>query len=206
MLLTGIAPMACACAMTGSAQNPAQEPHPGRFEICFNHGCESRADVSLAPEQWQQIRLIFHPPVSSAQEERRRIERAIGALESLVGRVTGIDADKGGSLAGLWQRNQMDCIDESTNTRAYLVMLKNDGLLKYHAPAANARRLLPRLYLHATAVMKETATNEEYAVDSWFLDHGQPPFIVPLKTWRRGWTPGDELAETPTPASSKSND
>lgn len=204
VLLIGMTSTVCAHAGAGPDQG-SSEPYPERFEVCFNHGCESRVNISLPPEQWQRIRAIFHAPVSSAREERRRIAQAIGALESLAGRATGIDGDKGGSLAGLWQRHQMDCIDESTNTRTYLVMLKNDGLLPHHEPADNARRLLPRLYQHYTAVIREIATGQEYAVDSWFLDNGQPPFIIPMKAWRRGWTPGDDIPEAPTPASSEAS-
>jgi hypothetical protein len=75
-------------------------------------------------------------------------------------------------------------------------MLKNDGLLKYHVPTGNARRFRPRLFQHYTAVIEETATQQKYAVDSWFLDNGNPPFIIPLDAWKRGWTPGDAIPET----------
>ncbi len=172
-----------------------RNPVPARFNICFNHGCQSLADVSLTPEQWQQIRMLFSPEPLSPREERERIAQSVGKLETLVGRLTGTDNDRGGSLAGLWMRNQMDCVDESTNTHTYLLMLKNDGLLKYHVPTDNERRFRPHLYQHYSAVIEETATHEKYAVDSWFLDNGQPPFILPLRVWKRGWTPGDEIPE-----------
>lgn len=183
--------------MADSAQEAdlIRNPAPARFNICFNHGCQSLADVSLTPGQWQEIRKLFSPEPVSPREERVRTAQAVGKLETLVGKLTGIDNDRGGSLAGLWMSNQMDCIDESTNTHTYLVMLKNDGLLKYHVPADSARRILPRIYLHATAVIREITTNQNYAVDSWFLDNGQPPFVVPLSTWRWGWEPGDEIPD-----------
>lgn len=168
-------------------------PVPTHFNICFNHGCQSLANVSLRHEQWQEIRKLFSPEPASPREERERIALAVGKLESLAGKLTGIDNDRGGSLAGLWTSNQMDCVDESTNTHTYLVMLKNDGLLKYHVLADNARRFRPRLYQHYTAVIEETATQKKYAVDSWFLDNGQPPVILPLSVWKQGWTPGDEI-------------
>jgi hypothetical protein len=173
-----------------------RHPAPAHFSICFNHSCQSLADVSLTPGQWPEIRRLFSPEPASPWEERERIALAVGKLESLAGKLTGIDNDRGGSLAGLWMSNQMDCVDESTNTHTYLVMLKNDGLLKYHVPADNARRFRPRLYQHYTAVIEETATQQKYAVDSWFRDNGQPPFIIPLSTWKRGWTPGDEIPES----------
>ena len=171
-------------------------PTPSPFNICFNHGCQSLADVSLAPEQWQEIRKLFSPEPVSPWEERERIAQAVGKLEIITGELTGIDNDRGGSLAGLWMRNQMDCVDESTNTHTYLAMLKNDGLLKYHVLAENERRFRPHLYQHYSAVIGETATQKKYAVDSWFLDNGQPPIILLLSVWKQGWTPGDKIPDT----------
>ncbi|GAB4509279.1 MAG: hypothetical protein Tsb0026_09300 [Sulfuricaulis sp.] len=173
-----------------------RDPAPARFNICFNHGCQGLADVSLMPGQWQEIRKLFLPKPVSPREERERIALGVGKLETLAGKLTGIDNDRGGSLAGLWMSNQMDCVDESTNTHSYLVMLKNDGLLKYHVPTDNARRFRPRLYQHYTAVIEEIATKQKYAVDSWFLDNGQPPFIIPLGAWKQGWTPGDKIPDS----------
>ena len=184
--------------MADSAQetNLIRNPAPAHFNICFNHGCQNLTDVSLAPEQWQEIRRLFSPEPTSPREERERIAQAVGKLETLVGQLTGIDNDRGGSMAGLWMRNQMDCVDESTNTHNYLVMLMNDGLLKYHVPADSERRFRPRLYQHYSAVIEEIATKRKYAVDSWFLDNGKPPFIIPLSAWKRGWTPGDEIPDS----------
>ncbi len=192
--------------MAGSVQESEliRHPEPAHFNICFNHGCQNLADVRLTPEQWREIRQLFPAKSVSPQQERERIAQAVGRLETLVGRLTGIDNDRGGSLAGLWSKNQMDCVDESTNTRHYLVMLKNDGLLNYHVPAENERRFRPYLYQHYSAVIEETTTHEKYAVDSWFRDNGQPAVILPLSVWKRGWTPGDEIpdADKDSPAES----
>lgn len=172
-----------------------RNPEPSHFNICFNHGCQNLADVSLTAEQWQKIRQIFSPPAGSPPEERDQIAQAVGKLESLVGKLTGTDKDRGGNLAGLLLTNQMDCIDESTNTYTYLVMMNNDRLLKYHVPAGNATRILPYIFPHTTAVIQNISTADRYAVDSWFLDNGQPPFVVPLRAWRWGWEPGDDIPD-----------
>lgn len=181
-----------------------RNPEPSHFNICFNHGCQSLADVKLAPEQWHEIRQFFSPATGSPQEERSRIAQAVGKLETLVGKSTSTDKDRGGNIAGLWMTNQMDCIDESTNTYTYLVMMKNDGLLKYHKPSGKATRILPYIFPHTTAVIQNISTEEKYAVDSWFMDNGQPPYVVPLGTWRWGWKPGNNIPdiETEIPAGS----
>ena len=130
----------------------------------------------------------------------------MGKLEALVGKLTGTDNDQGGNLAGFWLRNQMDCIDESTNTYTYLVMMKNDGLLKHHEPAGKATRILPYIFPHSTAVIQNISTGNKYAVDSWFLENGQPPFVIPLHAWRWGWKPGNNIPDAGTEKSAGSEE
>jgi len=42
---------------------------------------------------------------------------------------------------------------------------------------------------HTTAVIQEKSNFEKYAVDSWYQDNGEDPFIVPLANWKAGWKP-----------------
>jgi hypothetical protein len=169
------------------------DPTPAHFKVCFNHGCLDRVDVRPPLEQWQKIRGLFHPPPASARAERARIAQAVGELEQLTGRMTGLDKDRGGSLSGLWLRDQMDCIDESTNTQTYLVLLHRDGLLRHHTPDAAARRFRPYLYQHYSATIRERGSGRVYAVDSWFHDHGHPAVVLPIELWKQGWQPGDAV-------------
>jgi hypothetical protein len=64
-------------------------------------------------------------------------------------------------------------------------------LLVWHAPHGLAHRglLLIGGWPHTTAVMRERESGEAFAVDSWFLDNGEPPYIVSLAEWREGWRP-----------------
>ena len=85
---------------------------------------------------------------------------------------------------------EMDCIDESTNTTIYLTLFKRQGLLHHHEIMDRSTRGWFLFGMpHTTAVVNERANDSLWAVDSWFLDNGEPPFIVPLRTWRRGWKP-----------------
>ena len=47
---------------------------------------------------------------------------------------------------------------------------------------------------HTTAVIRDKRSGQLYAVDSWFLDNGKPPFILPLEKWKDGWDPEDAVA------------
>jgi hypothetical protein len=165
------------------------DPDPAHFNICFGHGCTYLGWVKLSTEQWQQVRDVFAEPADSAAEERAQIAAAIALLERIVGPLTGTDGDKGGDWAGLGLRGQMDCIDESINTTIYLRMLQKDGLMRRHSVVDRATRWTLISWPHTTAVIRERDSLERWAVDSWFLDNGEPPFVLPLETWSSGWKP-----------------
>jgi hypothetical protein len=157
--------------------------------------------VKLSAEQWQQVRMVFAKPAGTAAEERAQIAAAIALFENIVGPMTGTAGDKGGNWQGLGLYGQMDCIDESTNTTIYLRLLQKYGLIRWHSAADRATRWSLFTWPHTTAVIMERDGDARWAVDSWFLDNGEPPFILPLDTWRRGWRPSEgetRKAETRT--------
>ena len=168
------------------------DPDPARFNICHGGGCASLATVNLSDEQWQRVRAVFAQPGASPAAERAQIRTAIALFENIVGPMTGTANDKGGTFPGLGQPGQMDCIDESINTTIYLTMLQKYGLLRWHNVADRATRWWIFSWPHTTAVIEERASKRRWAVDSWFLDNGEPPFVLPLETWRKGWKPPEK--------------
>ena len=175
------------------------EPTPEAFSICFNHTCKEVKDLTLQGRQWQEILAIFSPPVADAAEERRRIAEAVARLELVVGELADTSNDKGGNLAGMFSDgHQMDCIDESTNTTTYLMMLSEGGVLRWHSVGDRATRGFFIFGMpHTTAVLKDRLTGAKWAVDSWFHDNGVAPEIVPLGQWRAGWEPVSRLSTGP---------
>jgi len=167
------------------------DPVFSRFTICYSHGCNKSATVQLTEEEWKTIRQVFHPESIDAAAERKNIAMAIGLLETVVGKRTGTDLDRGGTFAGLFRENQMDCVDEAVNTGIYLAMMRHDGLIRLHDLRGPANRgyLLWGGWPHIASVIADKSTGEEYVVDSWFLDNGRPPFLVPLRQWKNGWRP-----------------
>lgn len=165
-------------------------PTPERFSICYGHTCRYIVDVSLSDSEWHSIEKLFNKSVKNPDEEREQIQQAIGILENIVGEKTHTSADRGGNFDGFGYQGQMDCVDESTNTTVYLTMLQNRGLMKLHDVISRTSRGIFSLQApHFTAVINEKETNNKYAVDSWFLENGKPPFIVPLAEWKAGWEP-----------------
>jgi hypothetical protein len=95
---------------------------------------------------------------------------------------------------------QQDSIDESVNTSLYLTLLQSVGLMRFHTVQDRATRGSFILgYPHTAAVIRETKTGKEYAVDSWFYDNAKPPVIIPIEIWKEGWQPSDSTAK-PVPA------
>ena len=165
------------------------DPDPALFNICYDHGCTSLAWVRLSAEQWQQVRQVFAKPAGTSAEERAQIRAGIALFERIVGALTGTAGDKGGNWNGLGLPGQMDCIDESTNTTIYLRMLQKYGLMRWHSVADRVTRWSLFSWPHTTAVISERGGLERWAVDSWFLDNGEPPFVLPLEIWKSGWRP-----------------
>ena len=162
-----------------------------RFSVCYDHGCSSLAVVALSEAQWEELRVLLLPLSASAAEERRRIAAGIALMEQYVGDAIGTSRDKGGTF-NFGQEGQMDCIDESVNTTLYLTLFVRYGLMTHHQVANRATRGWFLFgWPHTTAVIRETAGKSLWAVDSWFLDNGEPPAILPLKRWKSGWKPGE---------------
>lgn len=165
------------------------KPAPSGFTICYHGSCQDMTEVHLSAEQWHSIRLNFENN-NNPEQERENIRRAIARMETMVGEVTGTDVDKAKTFAHLGEEGQLDCIDESTNTTFYLTMMLNDGLIRWH----NIEDRETRGYFlfgwpHTTAVISDKQSRQKYAVDSWFLDNGERPYILPLQKWESGWEP-----------------
>lgn len=153
--------------------------------VCTDYHCDQGDVVTLTASEWQKVGALFAPAASAAQE-RENIRQAIALLESTIGAITGTWRDLGGNVAGAGKPGQLDCISESKNTTTYLKLLFNSGLLKHHDIEVRQVRRPLILNVHWSAVIRERRTGRRFAVDSWFLDNGQPPLVQPLEDWLSG--------------------
>ncbi len=188
--ITPLALLLAACATATPPVTEAPAPSQRHLPICWGYGCANLDTVSLNDAEWQRVRAHFQPAARDAATERAQIARAIGELERIIGPKTGTDVDRGGTFPGMFRAGQMDCIDESTNTTTYLRLFAAKGLLRWHIVGPDATRGYFLFgWPHSTATVRVKATDEKYAVDSWFFDNGVEPVIVPLQQWRDGWNP-----------------
>lgn len=175
---------ACAaCSLTAVLAGSAAAA-PLVLDICVSYHCAAHRTVTIDAAQWNAVVALLRNS-SSAEEERRRIAQAIAHMERVVGVQAGTSGDlprNGGDGAA---PGQLDCIAESLNTTTYLRAVEDAGLLRWHKAAEPAKRQRWVFNFHHSAVIREIATDEPYAVDSWHLGNGAEPLVQPLDDWYR---------------------
>jgi hypothetical protein len=153
-----------------------------RLDICVDYHCDRTMAIVLPNDDWMQLRSLF-AKLDDPEQDRQQLRHAIALLENTVGRLTGTWRDLGKNVAGAGLPGQIDCISESKNTTSYLRLIQQDGLLRWHQVRERAVRHPWILDYHWTAVIEDQTTGIRYAVDSWYLDNGHPPYIQKLDDW-----------------------
>lgn len=168
------------------------QPSLQSFEICQGGGCIHSDILQLAESEWINVLRIFTPQAENAEQERAQIAEAIGMLEDIVGTKIGTAADRAGTFGNSDYQHQQDCNDEAINSTTYMRLMQQAGLLRFHSILdTRTRKFFLTGWPHSTAVIRENATQAEFAVDSWFYDNGHPATIVPIAQWKDGYIPED---------------
>ena len=173
------------------------KPGVDLFPHCQNYDCATVKNVGLSKADWARIEKAYGKKAKTAEDERVKISRAVGVFEDVLGPLTGTQNDKAGTFIQTG-KGQLDCVDESTNTTIYMMLLAQKGLITFHSieqPQVRYPLVSGRGWMHQTAVIRDLETGEEYAVDSWFEDNGSASYILPIQPWMNGWHP--ELWEKP---------
>jgi hypothetical protein len=172
-----------------------ETPNLGAFEVCSGGGCAEIQRVSVTLEEWQKVVAIFTTAKDaqvSAEQERKQIAEAIGLLEKMVGIKTNTATDRAGTFDNSAFPGQLDCNDEAINTTTYMRLMRQQGLIKLHEiEDIRTRNFFFTGWPHSTAVIRELASGQRYAVDSWFYDNAMPATIVPFELWKSGYIPAD---------------
>lgn len=150
--------------------------------VCYGFGCQSEGLVALSGSQWLSIQKIFQQTAKTPAEERLMIAAAISLMEQLSGEQLGTSNDRAEN-ANAGEPGQMDCIDESKNTSAYLRLFIYKGWIKWHRLQDRVMRSDFFIDVHWTAVIQDKQSKQLYAVDSWFRENGKEPVILKLEDW-----------------------
>ena len=154
------------------------------FVHCYDFGCKSTQVLRFSNAHWRQIGALFDQSEFSRNGEKQAIRHAIALMERISGELAGTHLDRAGNYQGFNLERQMDCIDESTNTFQYLQALEQMNLLKWHRVDPKQRRIV-WFATHWTATISEIDTGARFAVDSWYRDNGEMPYIQPISDWQR---------------------
>jgi hypothetical protein len=168
----------------------SREPAGNTVFVCHAYGCQVQSPVKFGPEQVKAIAEVMRKTkkADNAFEERRAVAYAVGWMERYVGDKIGTSADRPGmDFNGSGDATQQDCVDEATNTTSYLLILANNGLLKYHTvgrPFSKGNILLGvSNWPHWTAVLWASGNKQKWAVDSWIYVNGENPVVIEAEKW-----------------------
>lgn len=156
--------------------------------ICYNYGCAVQAKIEVDLDDLIRLDQLFEE-VANAAVERGSIQLAIGFMNRVAGKQTPIRNDKGGNYDDDGVEGRMDCIDHSHTTTAYLKLIEARGLLSFHQVLEPVHRAPLLVNDHWSARIQENETGEQYAVDAWFFDNGEPAAIFPIREWLKGADP-----------------
>jgi hypothetical protein len=157
---------------------------PKLISICHGYGCSFRTKLILGAADGARFRSIMSAGAGSPKAERAALSRAVSYFDRRANQATGYK-DRPRTEVGKPERGQMDCVDESTNTRALLLYLAERGLLKFHKVGRNVSRgfFVDGRYPHFTAVIVDPS-GVKWVVDPWYATVGGAPDIFPYEQWK----------------------
>ena len=160
-------------------------PQGNVVTVCHAYECRMKTKVALTDGDIEKLRSIMATGSKSAESERAQAAKAIGWLEERVAPQVGTATDRGyDDFASAGDPSQTDCIDEATNATSYLLVLQANGLLKHNRVVGTATRgFIHGQMMHSTAVLRDDAAQQSYAVDSWIRPNGKPAVVLPLEQW-----------------------
>ncbi len=162
------------------------EAKPTRIYVCHGFNCSYKTRYAVTPKDLNRFAEIMAGGSASAEAERQAIAAADMYYEERAALAIGIRDKAKSNIKQSRVKGQMDCIDESTNTRSLLLFLAENNWLKHHKVEWNVSRgvFIDGRYPHSTAVITENVSGKKWAVDSWFEATGGAPDIVPLSYWK----------------------
>lgn len=179
-----VAAAASGCTSVSSNYNDdIADVSNGRLTVCHGFDCRNQTALTFSADEQQRLEALFAEP-SNAAAEREAIRKAVQLFESATTARLGVADQPKSDLSQTGQQGQMDCIDESTNTRTFLRHLESRGLLKHHSVRTNVTRgvIFDGRYFHATAVIRDEG-GQRWAVDSWYEPAGGAPDVMRLEEW-----------------------
>lgn len=183
-VIVAVAALAGCVSSTSNLSHVKKVTTATTLGVCHGFDCRNRTTLALSGADAGQFSAIMARGKASPQAERQAIASAVSYFEKRAGDAIGIRDTAKSTIAQSGRMGQMDCIDESTNTRTLMLYLQGRGLIRHHKVESNVSRgfFADGRYPHSTAVLREKA-GQKWAVDSWYEPMGGAPDIMPLEEW-----------------------
>jgi hypothetical protein len=219
MLAAGLS----ACVSSGGGSDPrihyaqfdAEPPQGNRITVCHAYTCKMQTPYTFSRADIAEIAAVMKRAerADTPAEERRGVAYAIAHIDVKIGNKLGIKDRAGMQFTASGDPAQLDCVDVSTNTTSYLLVMQSNGLLKYHTVqgtmskenlAKGMVQLNPVKYWpHFSAILQDKTTGQKWAVDRWPFDQGENPAVQKVEDW---YIPDDGSDPTkPRPAQTQVN-
>ena len=162
------------------------KPSAGRIYVCHGFDCRRKTKLDLTEADGLRFASIMAAGKASAEAERAAVSKAVQYFEDRAAAAIGVRDKPKSDLTQSGLMGQMDCIDESSNTRLLLLHLEARGLIRHHKVEGNVSRgaFVDGRYPHSTAVLRDPQ-GKRWAIDSWYEPAGGPPDIMPLEAWQK---------------------
>jgi hypothetical protein len=191
VLFTGLG-IAGAAAAQESWYKDGHGRSPTAHSVYYCHGytCRIVTPVRFSAADIAKIAGALAKRPSDAAAEREALSKSVQEFERIVGARIGTSGDLAAMQFAKPADDQLDCIDEATNTTSLLLLLAENGYIHHHRVGAPAARgfFIDLRYPHATAVLTDKGSGEKWAIDSWPRANAEPPVVQPLVEWKRSRT------------------
>ncbi len=164
-------------------------PERDKVFVCSSYGCRTQTGFRFNDADIAQMQSLMSPAqTATPADERRATATTLAWMERRVGDAIGTSADRpADDLEGNGDPTQMDCVDIATNLTSYLLILERHKLLRHHSVGPvftkeDWRRGFSG-WPHYAAILVESKSGQQYAVDGWLLASGKPPEIVETQKW-----------------------
>jgi hypothetical protein len=168
-----------------------EAPRGNTIWLCHAYGCQQQTRLAFTQTNVRDIAALMAKTMKAdtPSEERRAVASAVAWMYVYTGKIAGTIADRPGmDYDGSGDPTQMDCVDHSTNTTSFLLVLQHNGLMNHHTVGRSFARgdslqALKR-WPHWTAIIIEKTNSQRWAIDSWVRPIGENPIVVEAEKWR----------------------
>lgn len=171
-------------SISSNYEGEITKPRTTKIYVCHGFDCSYKTGYRVTDEDRTRFGEILAAGAEAASAERAAVREAVAYFENRYSQTIGVRDEAKSDISQSREKGQMDCIDESTNTRSLLLFLEENRLLNHHKVEWNVSRgfFVDGRYPHSTAVLRDPS-GKKWAIDSWYEAAGGLPDVMPLSEW-----------------------